>query len=70
MNPSSEFRELTLRSRRLLDAALLMAITFALLLVAIAATFCAVFICAFVKLREAVDQMAEKYRISEVRHVA
>lgn len=60
MNPRDEFKDLLTRSRRLIDAVLLLVITFALLVVAIGTLFCTVFITTFQTIRSAVDRVTAR----------
>lgn len=60
MNPREEFKDLLVRSRRLIDAVLLVVITAALLIVSAGTLFCTIFITTFSTLREAVDRMTAR----------
>jgi hypothetical protein len=60
MNPHDEFKDLVSRSRRLIDAALLLVITGALLVVAAGTLFCTVFITTFSTVRAGVDRVTAR----------
>ncbi len=60
MNPRTEFADLLTRSRRLLDAALLLIITFGALLVAAGTLFCSCWITVFVFGRGIADRMTAR----------
>ena len=65
MNPRTEFRDLISRSRRLVDAALLLVITAALLLVASGTLFFSVFITAFTMSRNTIDRATERVTVEK-----
>ena len=63
MNPKTEFVDLLTRSRRLIDAALLLVITLALMIVALGTLFCIVFVTVFVMGRNTIDRTTEKVTV-------
>ena len=56
MNPKDEFKDLISRSRRLVDASLLLLITFALLIVSAGTLFCTIFVTVFTMGRNTIDR--------------
>jgi hypothetical protein len=65
LNPRTEFRDLISRSRRLVDAALLLVITAALLLVASGTLFFTVFITAFTMGRNTIDRTTARVSVEK-----
>ena len=65
MTPRTEFADLVTRSRRLVDAILLLLITFALMMIALGTLFCAVFTTAFVMGRNTVDRMTARVTVEK-----
>lgn len=65
MNPKDEAKDLLIRSRRLIDAALLLIITAALLIVALGTLFCVVFVTAFTMGRNTIDQMTMRVTVEK-----
>jgi hypothetical protein len=63
MNSMAEFRDLLTRSRRLVDAALLVVITAALLLVAAGTLFFSVFVTAFTMGRNTIDRTTARVAV-------
>jgi hypothetical protein len=63
MDPRTEFHELLARSRRLVEAALLLVITAALLLVAAGTLFFSVFVTAFTMGRNTIDRTTARVAV-------
>lgn len=63
MNPKDEFKDLLTRSRRLADAALLVVITFALLLVSAGTLFGTVWITVFTMGRNTIDRTTARVAV-------
>jgi hypothetical protein len=65
MNPRTEFRDLISRSRRLFDAALLLLITFALLIVSAGTLFCTIFVTVFTMGRNTIDRTTARVAVEK-----
>ncbi|MFA6509974.1 MAG: hypothetical protein WCV62_05915 [Candidatus Peribacteraceae bacterium] len=65
MTPKTEWKDLLARSRRLLDAALLLLITFALLIVAAGTLFCVSFTTVFTMGRNTIDRMTARVTVEK-----
>jgi hypothetical protein len=63
MNPRTEFRDLLTRSRRLVDAALLLLITFALLIVSAGTLFGTVWVTVFTMGKNTIDRTTERVTV-------
>ena len=63
MTPMAEFRDLLTRSRRLIDAVLLLIITFVLLIVSAGTLFCTVFVTTFSMGRSVIDRATARVTV-------
>ena len=65
MNPKDEFKDLCYRSRRLLDAVLLLIITFALAVVSIGTLFCTIFVTVFTMGKNTIDRTTARVSVEK-----
>jgi hypothetical protein len=65
LTPRTEFTDLVSRSRRLVDAALLLLITFALLIVAAGTLFCTAWITVFTMGRNTIDRATAQVAVKK-----